>query len=81
MFDIRIKQIKKFLTYFNKNCKFFRKYIILLKLTFIDLYWLILADLKSVNLEKKIFFIFYSYLHIWAGGIVGSAKKCWGDPS
>ena len=65
MFDIRIKQIKKFLTYFNKNCKFFRKYIILLKLTFIDLHWLILANLKSVNLEKKYFFYFlqlFTYL-------------------
>ena len=62
MFDIRIKQIKKFLTYFNKNCKFFRKYIILLKLTFIDLHWLILANLKSVNLEKKILFFTVIYI-------------------
>ena len=64
MFDIRIKQIRKFLTYFNKNCKFFRKYIILLKLTFIDLYWLILANLKSVNLEKKIF-LFFTVIYIF----------------
>ena len=67
MFDIRIKQIKKFLTYFNKNCKFFRKYIILLKLTFIDLYWLLLANLKSVNLEKKNFYFLqlFTYMVRW----------------
>ena len=64
MFDIRIKQIKKFLTYFNKNCKFFRKYIILLKLTFIDLYWLLLANLKSVNLEKKKI-LFFTVIYIY----------------
>ena len=67
MFDIRIKQIKKFLTYFNKNCKFFIKYIILLKLAFIDLYWLILANLKSINLEKKNFYFLqlFTYMGRW----------------